>query len=87
VPDEFAVTGHRRHLERLAECMDSGDPDYGIADSSMAALEICEAAFLSAKHGCRVEFPVSAFVEPSPNDWAPGQPYDGTGGGRDGRNL
>ena len=48
-PVEFPVTGHRRHLETLAAQIDRGIPDYGQPASSLAALEICEASFLS--HG------------------------------------
>ena len=81
------VAGHRRHLERLAEQMDKGVTDYGIAESSLAALEMCEAAYLSCRHHCRVGLPLASFVPPPPSDWQPGKPYSGTGGGRDGRNL
>jgi predicted dehydrogenase len=86
-PEEFAVTGHRRHLENLATQAEKGMPDYAIPESSLAALEICEAAYLSARHGCRVDFPLENFAAPPPNDWQPGEPYSGTGGGRDGRSL
>jgi predicted dehydrogenase len=47
VADEFPVIGHRRHLETLAEQIRSGTPDYRLPESSLTALEICEAAFLS----------------------------------------
>jgi predicted dehydrogenase len=88
VPEEFPTTGHRRHLENMAAMIDSGGaPDYAIPESSLAALEVCEAAYLSARHGCRVTFPFAEFAPPSPSDWDPGQPYSGTGGGRDGRKL
>jgi predicted dehydrogenase len=81
------VAGHRRHLERMAEEMDAGTTNYGIAESSLAALEMCEAAYLSCRHHCRVDLPLAKFVPPPANDWEPGKPYPGTGGGRDGRNL
>ncbi len=87
VPAEFPTTGHRRHLDNLADQMDGVAPDYSIAESSLAALEICDAAYLSAKHGCRIAFPLQEFVVPNRNDWEPGKPYTGFGGGRDGRNL
>jgi predicted dehydrogenase len=88
VPEEYAVTGHRRHLENVAAMIDAGTlPDYALPESSLDALEMCEAAYVSARHGCRVTFPLSGFAPPARNDWDPGQPYSGTGGGRDGRNL
>jgi predicted dehydrogenase len=87
VPEEFPTTGHRRHLENMAVMIDDGTLDYAIPESSLAALEVCEAAYVSARYGCRVTFPLSGFLPPAANDWDPGQPYSGTGGGRDGRNL
>ncbi len=77
---------HQRHLDNLARQMDSGEPDYTVAESSQSALEICEAAFLSSRNSCRVKFPLDQFKPPEPTDWQLGQPYDGTGGGRDGAN-
>jgi len=53
----------------------------------LAALEICEAAYLSARHGVEIRFPFDRFEIPEPNDWEPGMPYLGRGGGRDGRKL
>jgi predicted dehydrogenase len=87
VPDEFPVFGHRRHLENLATQIQSGTPDYRLPESSLTALEICEAAFLSRQHRCQVRFPLASFVPPAPSDWEPGKPYHGIGGGRDGRKL
>jgi predicted dehydrogenase len=87
VPDEFPVFGHRRHLENLATQIQSGTPDYRLPESSLTALEICEAAFLSWEHRCQVRFPLASFVPPAPSDWKPGKPYSGIGGGRDGRKL
>jgi predicted dehydrogenase len=86
-PPRNARTGHQLHLEQLAEQIDGGLPDYTVAESSLAALELCEAAYLSAEHGCLVRLPLSQFSPPAPNDWRPGQPYAGSGGGRDGRKL
>lgn len=80
-------TAHQRHLERLAEQMDSDAPDYGVAESSLAALELCEAAYVSARHGCAVRLPLSECRPPAGSDWDPGRPYSGSGGGRDGRQL
>jgi predicted dehydrogenase len=87
VPDEFPVFGHRRHLENLATQIRSGTPDYRLPESSLTALEICEAAFLSWHHRCQVRFPLVSFVPSAPSDWKPGKPYLGIGGGRDGRKL
>ncbi len=87
VPPAFPVSGHRRHLENLAAMIENGTTDYAIPDSSLRALEVVEAAYLSARHGCRVNFPLSDFVPPALNDWQPGEPYSGEGGGRDGRKL
>ena len=78
---------HQRHLDRLAGQMDAGRPDYGWAEGSLAALEMVEAAYLSARHGVKVELPIRDFRPPEPNDWDPGRPYGGSGGGRDGRKL
>jgi predicted dehydrogenase len=82
-----ARTNHQRHLEILADQMDSGRPDYTWAESSVAALELVEAAYLSSRLGCRVDLPLSTFVAPPRVDWDPGAPYAGSGGGRDGRKL
>lgn len=86
-PPELPISGHRYHFERLAEQMDSGAADYSPAASSLMALELCEAAYLSSQYRVEVRLPLDAFVPPPPVDWTPGQPYSGTGGGRDGRNL
>jgi len=86
-PDPLPVTGHQLHLERMAAMIDAGQPDYTIPDSSLAALELCEGAYVSHRHRCRVTFPLAEFVPPAPDDWDPGEPYSGVGGGRDGRQL
>jgi predicted dehydrogenase len=80
-------TGHQRHLESLADQMDAGAPDYAVPLSSLMALEICEAAYLSSRHRCTVRLPLESFEPPESTDWDPGRPYSGTGGGRDGRKL
>ena len=83
-----AATNHQRHLENLAAEMDRAQPDYTVAEGSLAALEICEAAYLSCRHGgVPVTLPLDTFMPPSPVDWQPGLPYSGQGGGRDGRRL
>jgi len=85
-PDEFSVTGHRRHLEAMA-AMIGGEPDYAIPRTSLAALELCEAAYLSSRHRCKVALPLEHFTPAPASDWDPGLPYGGAGGGRDGRKL
>ncbi|MBV8968483.1 MAG: hypothetical protein JO331_05405, partial [Verrucomicrobia bacterium] len=87
IPEQLTVFGHRYHLENLASQIQSGTPDYRLPESSLTALEICEAAFLSSKHRCQVRFPLASFVPPDVTDWEPGKPYSGVGGGRDGRKL
>jgi len=87
VPEELAVFGHRRHLENLASQIRTGIPDYRLPYSSLTALEICEAAFLSWRHRCQVRFPLASFIPPAPSPWQPGKSYSGAGGGRDGRKL
>lgn len=84
-PEEFAVTGHQRHLEAMAEMIDRGTVDYTIPETSLAALEICEGAYISSRHRCKVTFPVAEFHVPPDVAWDPGRPYPGSGGGRDGR--
>lgn len=91
VPDG-PVNGHRRHLEQLAEQIHTGQirnaqPDWTMIESSLMALEVCEGAYLSSQHRAQVRFPIHEFVPPASNDWQPGQPYSGVGGGRDGRKL
>lgn len=91
VPAEAPTTRHQRHLERLAAMIDGAPLDYTIPESSLMALEICEAAYLSSRHRCKVTFPFNQFTPPQPAtvlpEWQPGEPYIGTGGGRDGRKL
>jgi hypothetical protein len=75
------------HLENLLPMIVSGELDYSIPDTSLSALEICEAAYLSGRHGIEIKFPLDRIALPGPNDWQPGDPYLGQGGGRDGRKL
>ena len=86
-PEPHAKSGHQLHLENMVEQIESGRPDYAIPESSLMALELVEGAYLSSAHGCRVNLPLDTFALPEPNDWRPGQPYSGSGGGRDGRKL
>jgi hypothetical protein len=55
----------------------SKEPDYSLPASSLKALEICEAAYVSAKHGVEVRFPLDEFVLPQRSDWQPGTAYFG----------
>jgi len=82
----FAEPGHRRYLESLAVQMDSGSCEYEIPRTSLAALEVCEAAYLSIEHHCQVNLPLERFTPPGKIDWHPGKPYRGVGG-RNGRLL
>jgi len=86
-PEPLPVNGHQRHLENLAGMIISGQRDDRLVQSSLLALEVVEAAYLSSRHRCRVNFPLADFQPPAPNDWDPGAPYSGTGGGLDGRTL
>lgn len=85
--DAESRSRHQIHLENLAVQMDRDQPDYRIGRSSLAALEIVEAAYLSARHGCLVGLPLEGFTPPPATDWDPGEPYSGADGGRDGRRL
>lgn len=80
-------SNHQMYLDALAEQIDAGTRDETIPRNSLAALELCEAAYLSIAHHCIVPLPLATFTPPAPNDWQPGQPYSGAGGGRDGRKL
>jgi predicted dehydrogenase len=86
-PEERAIPLHQRHLENLLPMLASAAPEYSLPESSLAALEICEAAYLSARHGVEIRFPLDRFEIPAPNHWEPGKPYLGQGGGRDGRKV
>ena len=86
-PAEEARSNHQRHLENLLPQIAAGIPDYRLGESSLAALEIIEAAYLSARHRCQVTLPLAGFDVPQPQHWDPGQPYNGHGGGVDGRKL
>ena len=83
-----ATTLHQRHLENLAAQIDWAQPDYTIAEGSLAALELCEAAYVSIRNGSvPVPLPLDDFTPPPAVDWQPGLPYSGQGGGRNGRRL
>jgi predicted dehydrogenase len=84
--EPYPQSAHQRYLEDLAVQIDSGAPDYTLPRASLVALELCEGAYLSARHRCKVELPLVDFQPPEPLDWHPGQPYRGQGG-RNGRQL
>ncbi len=84
---ELDVLPHQYHLEALASQIDDGAPDYSVAKSSLRALEVCEAAYLSSRERCVVRLPLAEFQPPKRQEWDPGIPYTGVGGGRDGRRL
>ncbi len=82
-----ALPGHQIYLEQLADQIDAGAPSYADAERSLAALELCEAAYRSDAHRCVVRLPLASFEAPPATDWRPGAPYAGSGGGRNGRQL
>ena len=82
-----APAGHQRHLENMAAQIEAGSHDYSVAESSLMALEICDATYVSNRNRCQVTLPLSGFSPPRLSDWDAGVEYSGAGGGRDGRNL
>ena len=80
-------SAHQKYLELLADQIDKQAPDYTWPAASLAALALCEAAYLSNQQRAVVSLPLTDFTAPPPTDWAPGKPYNGQGGGRDGRRL
>lgn len=85
--EPFAVSGHQRHLESLADQIESGIRDYLIPETSLQALEIVEAAYESNRVGGSVTLPIEGTQPERVSDWDPGQTYPGVGGGRNGREL
>lgn len=86
VPVE-SQSNHQRYLELLADQMDRGEIDLGWGERSLAALELCESAYLSSRIGGAVTLPLASFVAGEKGEWDAGRPYAGSGGGRDGRRL
>lgn len=84
---QFEVSNHQRHLEYLAQQIHGSERDYAVPESSLAALEIVEAAYESARVGGAVRLPIEHEQPGRPKDWDPGMPYAGVGGGRNGREL
>jgi predicted dehydrogenase len=85
--EPFPVSGHRRHLEYLADQIHTGSRDYIVPETSLHALEIVEAAYESHRVGATVRLPWSGKPPEAAGPWDPGSPYPGTGGGQDGRRL
>jgi predicted dehydrogenase len=91
-------TAHHVYLEMLAEMVEKREPQYELAELSLRALEICDAAYVSHRYRCAVGLPLSMFMPPpgpalqlAPDrapgpEWGPGTPYRGRGG-RNGRLL
>lgn len=82
----YPESPHRRYLEAMAADIDGHTANYAIPESSLTALELCEGAYLSSAHRCKVTLPLCDLTIPPEPDWHPGQPYSGRGG-RDGRRL
>jgi predicted dehydrogenase len=82
-----AKSNHQRYLEMLADQMDGGNIDLAWGKRSLAALELCESAYLSSRIGGTVKLPLATFAPPAATGWEAGRPYAGSGGGRDGRRL
>jgi predicted dehydrogenase len=87
--EPFPVSGHRRHLEHLADLIASGTTDDTVPRSSLQALEVVEAAYLSNRERRSVSLPLTETppAASGPLTWDPGAPYAGSGGGRNGRTL
>ena len=80
-------SGHQLHLENLARMIKNGETDFSGPESSLATLEICDAAYKSSRFGCRVDIPLADFEFPKDNGWLPGEPWSQALGGRNGRRL
>lgn len=85
--EPFAVSGHQRHLEYLASQIHTGSRDYVIPETSLQALELVEAAYESHRVRASISLPWSGQAPGADGAWDPGTPYDGVGGGRNGRQL
>ncbi len=77
-----------KYLTILAEQIRSGKPDYTNIEASLQALEIVCATYPASKCQCKIHLPWDdaeiAGLTPDDPFW-PGMPYDGVGGGRDGK--
>ncbi|WP_157987908.1 Gfo/Idh/MocA family protein [Jiangella endophytica] len=83
----LGVSGHQYHLDHLADLLATNTVDDVVPATSLAALEVVEAAYLSHRERAAVSLPLEHFVAPERSGWDPGAPYAGVGGGRDGRRL
>jgi len=86
--EALPAPGHQGHLESLAAQIDEGRPDYRVAETSLEALRIIEAAYASGRTGQRIAYPFGpeAPLPPLPS-WEPGQPHRPEMGGQDGKRL
>jgi predicted dehydrogenase len=80
------ASAHQIYLEQLADMVIDQQPRYEAPELSLAALEVCEAAYMSNRHRCLVRLPLATFKPPPEVSWDPGAPYRGAGG-RNGREL
>jgi predicted dehydrogenase len=80
-------SNHQRYLELLSDQIDAGEIDLTWGERALAAVELCEAAYLSSRIGGAVKLPLSTFDAKDRPEWDAGRPYGGSGGGRDGRRL
>ena len=83
---------HAAYLDRLADQVAAGTPQWEQVELSLAALELCDAAYTSAREQRAVSLGDgnglrAATGAAKSGDWDPGRPYSGSGGGRDGRRL
>ena len=83
---------HAAYLDRLADQVAAGTPQWEQVELSLAALELCDAAYTSARERRAVSLGDgnglrAATGAAKSGDWDPGRPYSGSGGGRDGRRL
>jgi predicted dehydrogenase len=86
----FAVSGHQRHLEYLADQIESGVRDYRVPEASLEALRIVEAGYESHRRHGSVSLPLgigAGVAAGYGGDWDPGLAYSGSGGGRNGRDF
>jgi len=80
------ASAHQIYLEQLADMVADQQPRYELPELSLAALEVCQAAYISNRHRCVVRLPLATFEIPREVLWDPGAAYRGEGG-RNGREL
>jgi predicted dehydrogenase len=64
-PAPLPVTGHQFHLEHLADLIESGSVDEVIPLTSLQALEVVEAAYLSNRTSSQITLPLADALSPS----------------------